>query len=594
MSDEKIQELEQEIKQLKAKLKKRYGLVWEDKKEEFDKDSKNALPILKDKNNPKYPNINTGVKNGKAPHILIEGDNYHTLSVLNYTHKGKIDVIYIDPPYNTGNNDFIYNDKFVDKEDSFRHSKWLSFMSKRLKLAKDLLTDDGVIFISIDDNEQAQLKLLCDEIFGENNLTALLKIQVRYDNKSLNEKKDFQEIQEYVFLYSNNAHLSKFNKPKETYSLQKFNLDIKHSETPTKTITKNNRVVDVWEKNDFSIQKVDNPSELYFKETWISGSIYSNTGHGTMYKKMIEDRVKEDGYSCLYRIHGIGEDGLGYRYYTNPKEKKYTKGKMYTKIPLDKLEQIKNGDEVEKENPIIAYNDFSADFGNIRHEGGVAFNSGKKPIKMLKQFIKYINGNKNAIVLDFFAGSGTTGHAVLELNKQDGGNRQFILATNNENGICENITYERIKRVMQGYTTPKGKEVEGLGGELQYLKTDFIKKDNNLDDLRLSIVNASTTILCCKESIFNIVIDNYQHNKFKIFKDDNKYLCILFGEFLPNLQAFYDEFKKFKHNKVIIYAFISDVGYLSTELKNIDSDIDFHIKEIPDELLATYNEIFGL
>jgi adenine-specific DNA-methyltransferase len=147
---------------------------------------------------------------------------------------------------------------------------------------------------------------------------------------------------------------------------------------------------------------------------------------------------------------------------------------------------------------------------------------------------------------------------------------------------------------MQGYTTPKGKEVEGLGGELQYLKTDFIKKDNNLDDLRLSIVNASTTILCCKESIFTTVLDNYQHNKFKIFKDDNKYLCILFGEFAPNLQAFYDEFKKFNHSKVIIYAFVSDVEHLSTELKNIDSDIDFHIKEIPDELLATYNEIFGL
>lgn len=217
-----------------------------------------------------------------------------------------------------------------------------------------------------------------------------------------------------------------------------------------------------------------------------------------------------------------------------------------------------------------------------------------KSIELIKDFILLSSFKKNSTILDFFAGSGTTGHAVLELNKQDGGNRQFILATNNENGICENITYERLKRVMQGYTTPKGKKVDGLGGELQYLKTDFIKKDSNLDDLRLSIVNASTTILCCKESIFTSVLDNYQQNKFKIFKDDNAYLCILFGEFAPNLQAFYDEFKKLNNSKVIIYAFISDVEYLSAELKNIDSDIDFHIKEIPDELLATYNEIFGL
>lgn len=205
MSDEKIQELEQEIKQLKAKLKKRYGLVWEEKTEQFDKDSENALPILKDKNNPKYPNIKTDVKNGKSPHILIEGDNYHTLSILNYTHKGKIDLIYIDPPYNTGNKDFIYNDKFVDKEDEFKHSKWLSFMSKRLKLAKDLLTDEGVIFISIDDNEQAQLKLLCDEIFGEKNF--IYKLSVVNNLNGNDNSSGMMETQEYSYIYTKNKEL---------------------------------------------------------------------------------------------------------------------------------------------------------------------------------------------------------------------------------------------------------------------------------------------------------------------------------------------------------------------------------------------------
>lgn len=117
------------------------------------------MPVLKEVHDLRIDNADD------VDHLIIEGDNYHLLSVLNYTHKGKIDVIYIDPPYNTGNKDFIYNDTYVDKEDDFRHSTWLSFMSKRLKLAKELLKDDGVIFISIDDNEQAQLKLLCDEIF---------------------------------------------------------------------------------------------------------------------------------------------------------------------------------------------------------------------------------------------------------------------------------------------------------------------------------------------------------------------------------------------------------------------------------------------
>jgi adenine-specific DNA-methyltransferase len=554
MSNEKIQDLEQEIKQLKAKLKKRYGLIWEEKPEQFDKDSENALPILKDKNDPKYPNINTGVKNGKAPHILIEGDNYHTLSVLNYTHKGKIDLIYIDPPYNTSNKDFIYNDKFVDKEDSFRHSKWLSFMSKRLKLAKDLLTDDGVIFISIDDNEQAQLKLLCDEVFWEKNFVANFIWHKKSGRQ--NDAKFVSTNTEYVLCYLKNSGIGKINLLPRTEELNK------------------------------SYKNPDNDP----RGVWTSITLQAKSGtENNRYKIKFENNIEweppigtfarfsKEKLLELYKDNRIwfGESGKNV-----PRLKKFLTEVKQGLVPNTLLPHSEAGTTQK------AKQDYKNILSNINFDN-------PKTIDLIN-FCILIGANKNSTILDFFAGSGTTGHAVLELNKQDGGNRQFILATNNENGICENITYERIKRVMQGYTTPKGKEVEGLGGELQYLKTDFIKKDNNLDDLRLSIVNASTTILCCKESIFNIVLDNYQHNKFKIFKDDNKYLCILFGEFLPNLQVFYDEFKKFKHNKVIIYAFISDVGYLSAELKNIDSDIDFHIKEIPDELLATYNEIFGL
>jgi adenine-specific DNA-methyltransferase len=554
MSDEKIQELEQEIKQLKAKLKKRYGLVWEDKKEEFDKDSKNALPILKDKNDPKYPNINTGVKNGKAPHILIEGDNYHTLSVLNYTHKGKIDVIYIDPPYNTGNNDFIYNDKFVDKEDSFRHSKWLSFMSKRLKLAKELLADDGVIFISIDDNEQAQLKLLCDEIFGEKSFIANFIWHKKSGRQ--NDAKFVSTNTEYVLCYLKNSGIGKINLLPRTEELNK---SYKNPDNDPRG---------VW--TSVKMDAKSGSKDKNYTITFNNGVSWSPTkGRYSLYSK---EKLLE-----LYQDNRIwfGESGKNV-----PRLKKFLTEVKQGLVPNTLLPHSEAGTTQK------AKQDYKNILSNINFDN-------PKTIDLIN-FCILIGANKNSTILDFFAGSGTTGHAVLELNKQDGGNRQFILATNNENGICENITYERIKRVMQGYTTPKGKEVKGLGGELQYLKTDFIKKDNNLDDLRLSIVNASTTILCCKESIFNIVLDNYQHNKFKIFKDDNKYLCILFGEFAPNLQAFYDEFKKFNHSKVIIYAFVSDVEHLSTELKNIDSDIDFHIKEIPDELLATYNEIFGL
>ncbi|MDD5770138.1 MAG: site-specific DNA-methyltransferase, partial [Candidatus Gracilibacteria bacterium] len=166
---DKIKELEQELENLKNT--KKYGLVWDNEKEpeQVVLDCQNKLPILKEKKDKKIINDDSGESN-----ILIQGDNYHALQVLSYTHKEAIDVIYIDPPYNTGNKDFIYNDKYIDKEDTYRHSKWLNFMSKRLNLAYDLLKEDGVIFISIDDNEQAQLKLLCDEIFGEENFVAKL------------------------------------------------------------------------------------------------------------------------------------------------------------------------------------------------------------------------------------------------------------------------------------------------------------------------------------------------------------------------------------------------------------------------------------
>ena len=157
-------QLVEELKKLNKR--KKYGLVWEEEKtkEKFEAEAEGKLPVLTE---DKKREINGDTKN--PTHILIEGDNYHALSVLNYTHSKSIDVIYIDPPYNTGNNDFKYNDKFVDREDSYRHSKWLSFMSKRLKLAKNLLKNKGVIFISIDDNEIGQLKLLCDEVFAEDN-----------------------------------------------------------------------------------------------------------------------------------------------------------------------------------------------------------------------------------------------------------------------------------------------------------------------------------------------------------------------------------------------------------------------------------------
>ncbi len=180
---------------------KTYGLVWEDKPEEVEERLRTELPVLKEVKSRAILSDNADAPN----HILIEGDNLEALTTLAYTHEGKIDVIYIDPPYNTGNKDFVYNDSYVDSEDSYRHSKWLSFMSRRLRIAKKLLSDRGVIFISIDDNEVHNLKLLCDEVFLPQNYISSIPWHSR---QSLQNDTDLSVNHEYLICFAKNRRKS--------------------------------------------------------------------------------------------------------------------------------------------------------------------------------------------------------------------------------------------------------------------------------------------------------------------------------------------------------------------------------------------------
>ena len=189
---------------------KKYGLVWEDKPEDVEERLREELPVLIEDTGKAIVSGDSDAPN----HILIEGDNLEALTALAYTHEGQIDVIYIDPPYNTGNKDFVYNDQFVDKEDSYRHSKWLSFMSKRLRIAKRLLSDKGVIFISIDDNEQAQLKLLCDEVFGQENMIGLLPTVMNL--KGNQDEFGFAGCHEYTIVYAKQIQLCNIGQLNET------------------------------------------------------------------------------------------------------------------------------------------------------------------------------------------------------------------------------------------------------------------------------------------------------------------------------------------------------------------------------------------
>lgn len=530
---------------------KKYGLVWEEHEERVDIDMLTKVPVFSEVQDKEIVSDETLPYN-----FLLEGDNLHSLRLLEKTHKGKIDAIYIDPPYNTEKNDFMYDDVYVDKDDNFRHSKWLSFMSERLRIAYNLLAEDGIMFISINDNEYAQLKLLCDEIFEESNYQITFHMQVRYADKNIStEDKPFKPLMEYVVAYSKNA--SKFIPNQDTveYGLEKFNFKITELAKGT-PITVGNQEVVVFKKGEWEVEKIGGSLEG-LKETWVTGSIYTTMSYGKVFQSVVEPRIKEDGLGCLYKVLGRGDDGLGYRYYTGPQKKTATKGKMYSGVPLEKVEILQTGNAPLKKVPIINIFDYAAEFGNIKHEGGIGFNSGKKPIKMLKQLINY-HSNKDAVILDFFAGSASTAHAVLSLNQEDEGNRKFIVCTNNENNICETVTYPRLINVIEGY----GK-YDGIPANLKYYKTDFIEKrsadlDYNINDKLLEHITEMVQL------------------EYAVKLDMTNYILILTDEEADSILADDDKLSNCKG------LYISASVLLTREQEKKVADMDISIYTIPD------------
>src|SRR5699024_9752315 len=304
----------------------------------------------------------------------------------------------------------------------------------RLKIARDLLRDDGFIAISIDENEYSPLKMLCDEIYGEDNHLSTHFIQVRYKTKSLNERNDWQPIMEYVLFYAKNTKGFKANRPFDEYDVDsKFVYEINEKSEGEK-VNFGGREVKIFKADEWEMVKHDKGHIDLLKETWASGSVITGNASGKYFDTYLSGRTNIDGTNALYKVEGIGEDGLGYRYFCGPKSKTGKRGRFYSGIPTVRRQAIESEGGSKKYKPIVNFYDYSAEIGNIRHEGGVPFNNGKKPIKLLKQIINY-HQKKDAIILDFFAGSGSTAHAVLDLNKDDEGSRTFIIGTNNENNI---------------------------------------------------------------------------------------------------------------------------------------------------------------
>ncbi len=556
------EEFVREVEKLEKKLKKNYGLVWEDKLEDVATLCKEKLPILEEDKNKEIE-----TDKSKSVNILIEGDNYHALSVLNYTHKGKIDFIYIDPPYNTGAKDWKYNNDYVDAQDPYRHSKWLSLLEKRLKLAKNLLKDIGIICVTIDDNEMPRLWCLMDEIFGENN--HLGTVIIRNNPKGRKTERKVSLIHEYALFYGKG----------KSAKIQKLAIE---PEDKTHNYIKDKD--DTWYLpvnlrkqgvDSLAVSSKGKTSNRYYP-------IYYDPKTGKLSTKIKlpvkimpidakgEKRIWRRGKDVIDEMHARGD--LWY------KKTKYG-DQIYFKF--------RGGLDGEPPESIWYDSKFSASEHGTQLLDRIlgkreVFQYPKSPYAV-SECINVATENKNAIILDFFAGSGTTGQSVLDLNLHDEGNRKFILCTDNENNICTEVCYPRIKRVMQGYNSGKDK-IRGLGGNLKYYKTDFVDAKPT-DRNKKKLVDKSTEMLCLKEDCFDEV---KKGSYFKIFKNSqNKYLGIIYDD--DGIELFKKEAKIMK-KKFVVYVFSLDESAREEEFEDMANMVQ--LKPIPAVILNVYKRIF--
>lgn len=481
---------------------KKYGLVWEEHEERVDIEMQVKVPVFSEVADREI------VSDAGLPYnFLLEGDNLHSLKLLQKTHRGMIDLIYIDPPYNTKEKDFIYDDTYIGEDDSFRHSKWISFMSERLSAARPLLSENGAIFIQINDIEVAQLKMLCDSIFGEENFLNIISVNMKNiaGASGGGEDKRFKKNCEYILVYAKNySMLPLFNGPYVYTELSdliqqyiadgiswKYTsvlIDAGEKEYLGSTVDGEGKEIKVFLRKNpviMSIKQVAERDGISEKDAYkkYGVRVFQTTNAQSSIRTRIMDYRKEKE---------ITEDVVSIEY--TPKTGK-NRGKVYEQFYKgdkcrlfvwlkDTSEEIDG--ELYKKDLQGTYWDMTAGMKNLTKEGNVEFPKGKKPVSLIQQIIA-LYPSLDMTVLDFFAGSGTTGHAVIAQNAEDDGNRKFILCTNNESDICTDKTYPRLSNVIRGYTTEKGKVFSPNRANLKYYRTDFIDKQSDSEDYSVGI-----------------------------------------------------------------------------------------------------------
>lgn len=604
--------------------KKKYGLVWEDKPEDVEEQLRTKLPVLQEVKERAIINdavtLSAVEGSNQEPktnpnHILIEGDNLHALTALTFTHENKIDLIYIDPPYNTGKeNEFRYNDKWVLKDDPFKHSLWLNFISKRLKIAKTLLADDGVFVCHIDENEFDALNLLLEtEIFTTNDFLGVI-IWNKLNPKG--EVAGVATMHEYVLVYAKNKeNFKQLNniltrpKPNALAILNKAKaLFKKIGKTQIPDSIKEVIKPFGYSKEVLKDFEVEYDLELVNSEfqSWLSKQDFSGGEKGY---KFIDDNG--DVYQSVSMAAPDKPETRSHRPLIHPTTNKPcpvpSKGWRNPDITMDKLLEkglvLFGKDEntqprkkyLLKENlfevtPSI-YNNGSSD-ENLMKDLKLKF-----PYPKVTTAAQYLISNIHPnpkLILDFFAGSGTTLHATMALNAEDNKDRKCILITSNENSIAEEVTYVRNKKIIEGYKTKKGKEIKGLtNNNLRYYKTAFVDREPSLQNKR-QLTQLATELLCIKEDCYTEVTSTLGNEAWhKLFTNNQgQYVYVIYDdmyieEAVEALTAFVA--KQEPESKIKVYVFANGQYAYHEEFEEIAANIT--LAALPDAIYKAYQNV---
>ena len=408
--------------------------------------------------------------------LLINSENFQTLELLQEKYREQVKCIYIDPPYNTGTDGFVY-------KDGYSHSTWLSMMSDRVSVARNLQDKKSIFFASINENELYNLEKLLNIIYGEENYLSTFVVKVRHEDRILKGDKEIHEVYENLCLYKNSNDFYINKREKDNTSLEEYIWEIKTLTPPSDEVELGGKQVEIYNPGTYTFIKHEIGSEEGLKRISVRGSIREGNSSGRFYTGNLEN-LSSSYKGCLFKVQGIGAGKLSYRWFWIPDlASNRRNGDYFQDVPIDRKDVIQI--------PYPNFVDFEQAFNNCADEGGTVFRNGKKPIAFLYHVFELANLRKSpdGVILDFFSGSGSTGHAVINLNREDGGKRKYILCEMGE--YFDSVTKPRIQKVIYSKDWDGGKPVsrEGSSHCFKYMRLE--QYEDTLNNLIIQSANIS-------------------------------------------------------------------------------------------------------